>query len=203
VNTALWLVAALVSLAVFAWLIAFDTQPPDEAPQRADATAPDLYMQQAAVTQYADAGDVRYELRAIEIRHFESERITELTSPTLTLNRAPQSAWIASARHGTIEEADAATGSAEVVTLRGDVRLSQADSTQHLELTCSELEIYPERRFARTDQPVIITATSGRTTAAGLSGDLDTGLLKLTSTATQRVKSVVLPGQIHWNEPRR
>ena len=202
-NTAVWLIAALVSLAVFVWLIAFDSPQQDDLVRGADATSPDLYMQRAAITQYADDGGVRYELRATEVRHFESQRITQLNSPTLKLNREPRPAWIASARNGTIEEVDLATGDEEIVTLRGDVRLAQPESKQQLELACSELEIYPGRRFARTDQPVIITATSGRTTAAGLSGDLDAGLLKLTSTATQRVKSVVLPGQIPWNEPRR
>jgi lipopolysaccharide export system protein LptC len=201
VNTALWLIAAVASLVIFIWLAVFDSPQPDNVPSGHDATMPDLYMQQAAITQYGDDGKVRYELLAIEIRHFEADKVTQLKAPTLTLNRAPQPAWVATARQGTVEDADAAAGREELVTLRGDVRLAQPDSAQRLELTCSEMLIYPGRRFARTDQPVIITSSSGRTTAAGLSGDLDAGLLKLTSTATQRVKSVVLPAQIRWNQP--
>ena len=202
-NTALWLVAALASLAVFVWLVVFDSPSPDEPPPTVATTTPDLYMQQAAVTQYAQDGKLRYRLDAKAIRHFEAQRVTQLEAPTLTLNRAPQSTWVASANTGTVQEAAEGKSHEELVTLRGDVRLAQQDSAQRLVLTCSELEIFPDRRFARTDQPVIITAASGRTTAAGLSGDLDSGLLKLESSAKQRVETVVLPGQIDWIEPRR
>jgi lipopolysaccharide export system protein LptC len=202
VNAALWLIATLASLALFIWLVSLDSSRPDDAVPLEGAAAPDLRMQRATVTQYGDDGTLRYQLQATEIRHFEADAITQLNSPTLTLSRTPQSSWMASARHGTVEHASGADiGADEVVTLRDDVHLIARDSRQNFELTCSRLYIYPARRFAETDEPVIIDAASGRTTAAGLSGDLDSGLLKLASSATQRVKTVVLPGETDWNQP--
>jgi len=157
---------------------------------------PDLYMAKAAITQYADDGTVRYRLLSDEVRHFESEGTTRLVSPTLILDRAPQPSWSASAKQGTVNYRDTPEGKREeVVELSEDVRLELREPSNPIELTCRSLQIYPDRQFAETDQPVMITSNSGSTSAVGLSGDLNSGLFKLASSTTQRVHTVVPPGQ--------
>ena len=57
---------------------------------------------------------------------------------------------------------------------------------------CSSIR---NRQFAETDQPVIIDTNSGRSSAVGLSGDLNSSLLKLSSIASERVHTIVMPDQ--------
>jgi lipopolysaccharide export system protein LptC len=160
------------------------------------AGEPDLYMAKATITQYADDGTISYRLWSDETRHFESEDVTRLVSPTLTFNRAPQSSWSASAKQGLVNYKDTPDGKPEeVVALSGDVRLQSTEPPNPIDITCASLLIYPDRQFAETDQPVMITGNSGSTSAVGLSGDLNSGLFNLSSSTTQRVHNVVLPGQ--------
>ena len=157
---------------------------------------PDLYMAKAAVIQYADDGTISYQLRSDEVRHFEAEDVTRLVSPTLTLNRAPQTSWSATATEGLVNYKETSDGKREeVVELSGNVRLRRIEASNPVELTCPFLQIYPDRQFAETDQPVMITGNSGSTSAVGLSGDLNSGLFNLSSSSTQRIHTVVLPGQ--------
>jgi lipopolysaccharide export system protein LptC len=152
-------------------------------------------MENATITQYADDGAVRYRLASAEVRHYEEEGLTRLVTPALTLNRAPQPPWFARAERGFVRDTESAgSRAAEVILLRDDVHLVQREPDP-VEITCATLRIYPERQFAETDQPVIIQTANGRSTAAGMSGDLRTGLLKLSSTSTARVHTIVLPAQ--------
>jgi lipopolysaccharide export system protein LptC len=163
--------------------------------QPAAAGEPDLYMEKATITQYDDDGAVRYRLLSSEVRHYEDERLTRLVAPTMTLFRAPQPPWFARSNQGFVHDTDPAdekTG--EAVFLREDVHLEQKEPNR-IEITCPTLYVYPGRQFAETDQPVIIETASGRTSAVGMSGDLNTSLLKLSSSTSERVHTIVLPGQ--------
>ncbi len=158
--------------------------------------APDVVMTDASITQYDDVGTVLYQLWSDEIRHFDVPGRTHLKSPTLELNRAPQPSWSATASVGEVSQLTRSDGTTEeLVELTDTVRLTQNDRVHHLQLTTAALSVYPQRRFAESDQPVIITSSSGRTTAAGITGDLKSGLLTLSSSSSQRVHSIVLPGQ--------
>ncbi len=163
--------------------------------QSAAAGEPDLYMEKATITQYGEDGAVSYRLLSNEVRHYENEALTQLAAPTMTLFRAPQPPWFARSNEGFVHDTDAPESKgAEEILLRDDVRLEQRDPNP-IEITTSSLRIYPDRQFAETDQPVIIDTTSGRTTAVGMSGDLKTSLLKVSSSASEKVHTIVLPGQ--------
>ena len=169
----------------------------DVAPSEQPAAAgePDLYMEKATITQFTEDGTVSYKLLSSEVRHYEDDRITRLVAPTMTLFRAPQPPWFARSNEGFVRDTDAADGkTAEVIFLRDDVHLEQREPTR-IEIMTPTLYVYPDRQFAETDQPVIIDTTSGRTTAVGMSGDLNTSLLNLSSSASERVHTIVLPGQ--------
>src|SRR5262245_18965179 len=77
------------------------TKVPDAASPTQTAE-PDVYMADATVTKYEDDGTIGYRLFSDEARHFELEDVTQLVSPKLTLNRAPQPSWSASADHGLV-----------------------------------------------------------------------------------------------------
>jgi lipopolysaccharide export system protein LptC len=184
-------VALLISLRDWRGIGPTPAEPP------AAAGEPDLYMEQATITQYGDDGAIRYHLVSAEVRHYDAEGLTRLVAPTLTLNRAPQPPWFARAQAGFVHDTNAeGARTAEVILLRDDVHLEQREPN-HVEIMSQTLTIYPDRQFAETDQPVIIDTASGRSTAVGMTGDLRTGLLKLSSTATARVHTVVTPAQVN------
>ena len=166
---------------------------PNEQP--ASAGEPDLYMEKAAITQYGEDGTVRYRLLSTEVRHYEDERITRLVAPTMTLFRAPQQPWFARSNEGLVHDTDTVDGKRdEIILLRDDVHLEQREPNR-IAISSPDLYVYPDRQFAETNQPVIIDTTSGRTHAVGMSGDLNTSLLKLSSSASERVHTIVMPGQ--------
>src|SRR5262245_9771031 len=164
--------------------------------QRVTAGEPDLLMEQATITQFGEDGTVRYRLLSTEVRHYEDQQITHLVAPTLTLNRtAPQPPWSARANEGFVHDTQGEHGeTAELIVLRDDVHLTQHEPDP-IEITGPSMNIFPERQFAETDQPVMIQTAAGRSYAAGMSGDLNTGLFKLKSIESQRVHTVVLPEQ--------
>src|SRR5262245_4644308 len=169
--------------------------PPE--PIEALADAPDLYMENAQITQYGRDGGVQYRLDSDTIRHFDVENLTRLESPVFELYRSGGLPWLARSTHGYIRyRSQTPPPQEEVVYLRENVRLEQrASDGDFVKLTTDALYVYPDRRFAETDRPVMIDTNSGRTTAVGLKGDLSRGLLKLFSAADTKVHTIVLPDQ--------
>ena len=188
---------------------------------------PDVFMQQATITQFTSNGDPKYELYSEQLSHFEKEHLTRMTQPRMTLfakkepsaSREPSAEnvdppWIIQSRHGYIRQRptenavtrdvsfNMAGGSPvknnqEIVFLREDVKLSrEASQGTGMVLRTQTLYVYPHRQFAESDQPVMIDSSMGRTRAAGFTGDLKTGILKLISSKEQRVHTIVLPHQI-------
>ena len=165
---------------------------------------PDVYMERATITQYAESGHYRYKLFSENIRYFEKQQLTRLTEPRLAIYRrsdpetqtnTTQAPWLIESAHGYIRQRK--DTNREVVFLRENVRLKHTPSTgPAMTLRTESLYVYPHRQFAETDQPVMIDSTVGRTKAAGFEGDLNTGLLTMSSSVEQRVHTIVLPSQI-------
>ena len=191
-----------VVLAVGSLLLAFYAAPwrgtltPRELPPEL-ADEPDLYMQEATITQYQDDGTIRYRLSSAQIRHFEVEQVTRLLGPDLTLFNHPEPPWEITSERGYIRRRPNEAGvEEEVVFLRDDVVLekSRGDGEQ-ITMRSPTFDIYPERQYAETDQDVMIDTQVGRTSAHGLQGDLKRGLLKLFSKTDAPVHTIVLPQQ--------
>ena len=162
-------------------------------------TSPDLLLSDAVITSFRNDGSLKYLLRSPRIEHFEGDDRTYLSNPDLELHSDPDPPWHMTARKGTISNASSKTGKGkleEQVLLDEDVRMAQifADG-RSFELRTPSIILYPDREYAETTQDVMITTHVGRTTAVGLQGDLDQGLLQLFSDEEQRVHTVLLPDQ--------
>ena len=158
---------------------------------------PDLYMEDATITQYQEDGSLKYQLVAAEIRHFEAAQITRLITPSLKMHSPGKPPWNVSASYGYIRQRALPSGShEEVVFLRENVLLEQKyDDGQQVKLVSPSMYLYPDRQYAETDQDVMIDTDVGRTQAIGMKGDLQRGLLNLFSRSDQRVHTIVLPKQ--------
>ena len=183
-------------LAVGALLLTFyfapwrGTVPPGKLPPEL-AEEPDLYMQQAKITQFQDDGTIQYRLAAREIHHFEADGHTRLLKPDLELHDDPQPPWHITSKHGEIHGTARAPGG-ERVLLRDSVVVHQdGPGADYLTIRCEALDIYPERKYAETEGDVMIDTDVGRTAARGLQADLARGSMKLSSGTDAAVHTIV------------
>ena len=83
-------------------------------------------MENALITQFQLNGEMKYQLAAVQIRHFERDNLTRLAAPILTLHSDSQPPWKVESDHGYIRRRTGAAGaSEEVVFLRRNVTLEQ------------------------------------------------------------------------------
>ena len=174
------------------------------------AAEPDVYLEEGDITQFAADGSLRYRLRAERVSYFLRDEVTELDAPKLELHNPDAPPWRLAAATGEVRlvPASAAAVDGEVggetegrtegrteeeLTLRGAVRLRQEHADGFTEVSTEQLVLYPARRFARADEPVIVATPAQRATAAGLSADLRNGRMTLFSSTHQRVSIVVEP----------
>ena len=160
-------------------------------------TEPDVYGKEVRFNQLRPDGTLHYRLHAETIRQFNNDQLTRMTAPELRLLNPEQPPWDIESNHGYMRKRKAPDGNLEdVVYLRDEVELEQNHPTNGLvKLRADFFYIYPDRQFAETNQDVMIDTQVGRTRAGGLKVDLATGVLKLSSSRTQRVHTIVLPEQ--------
>ena len=192
----LWALGTLLAAALVYQLIGKDAPVAENHGTDRDRE-PDIYAEDVLFTQMRADGSLHYRLSANAIAQFNREQLTRLTQPDLHLINPDQPPWDIAAKHGYIRKRPGPEGAPEeVVYLREAVEMQQSHPKHGQILLRSEsFHIYPNRQFAETDQDVMIDTKVGRTQAAGLTADLQTGLLNLTSNSRQRVHTIVLPEQ--------
>lgn len=155
---------------------------------------PDIYMDAPEVAQYRPDGTLEYRLLAADAQHFQPEARTLLRAPRLTLFRAEEPPWSVRADRGTLQRPPGTPE--ETVLLTGDVVLQAPQQAgDPLRLLTERLTLYPGRQYAETDQDVMIQGRFGQTTATGLAGDLQLGLIRLFSAQGRPVVTVLQPEQ--------
>ena len=194
-----WSAVALCGLASGVWFIfeQFHETPIDRALPPELADEPDLYIEDAIISQFRADGKLKYRLASQEIRHFELDQVTRMRAPELTLYNLDSPPWNIVSEHGDIRQRPTHSGDTEeVVLLRESVSVKQQfEDGRHTILYAPSLDLYPDRQYAETSQDVMIDTEVGRTLAVGLEAHLARGLLTLSSTVDQRVHTIVLPGQ--------
>jgi len=193
----LFVAIILVLTGYLIWSFARTNQAPPENMSNFTAEQPDLYGEDIQFNQLNPDGSLHYRLHARNIRQFAKHQLTEMQFPTLHLVSPTHPPWDIDSQTGTIQTQTATTGASEdVVHLREDVRMVQNHPDNGiLTIRSDAFLLYPNRQYAQTDQDVIIDTKVGRTTAASMIADLETGILKLSSSSAQRVHTIVLPGQ--------
>lgn len=164
-----------------------------EASQMAE---PDVQGNNVTFRQFHPDGDLHYRLLAAGIRQFSDIQTTHLDNPDLHLRSPAQPPWDIQSRSGYIKREEVSGVAQDTVFLNNQVELVQQHPTNGtLTLRSNSFYLYPARQYAVTNEDVTIDTEVGRTQAGGLTIDLDTGILNLNSSATQRVHTIVLPEQ--------
>lgn len=196
-RTVLAVLSLAVALAVlYRWLAPHPTIVSEED-ITIDRDEPDLYGKQITFNQLRQDGTLHYSLKADTIRQYIDSEMTQMTQPVLHLLNPERPPWDVRSAHGYISKQPNPEGAPEdVVYLRDQVELiHQHPRNGVVRVSSATLYIYPERQYAQTDQNVMIDTEVGRTKAAGMAADMGSGLLKLSSSPTQRVHTIVLPEQ--------
>ncbi len=190
-------VSAFLGVALLAYYLLGRDSEPEEPVQTVIMTEPDVYGVDVLFNQLRPDGTLHYRLKAQEIRQFEKDELTRMTLPQLHLVSPEQPPWDITSQHGYIRKRTDPQGRPEdVVYLREEVLMTQTHTQRGpIFVRSNVFYIYPDRQFAETDQDVMIDTEVGRTKAAGMHVDLESGLLTLSSTGTQRVHTIVLPEQ--------
>jgi len=211
-------IAAVLAIGVL-WLEAQKAEPTATAalpPELKDE--PDLYINAATIHQFRADGSRKYLLKADNVNHFDDQSVTRMQAPNLLLDSkqstrpiagagaeasADTSAapWRATSNIGYVRQRPGPSGaSEEVVLLKEDVVLSQTrEPPRYLSVRTTSLYLYPDREYVETNDSVTIDTHTGRTKAAGMRGNLTTGVLRLvgdsSSSKATRVQTIVLPFQ--------
>ena len=149
------------------------------------------------ISEFHTDGSLKYQLAASQIRYFESQQVTRLTQPELVLFSESDPPWRIRAASGFMRPRESAQGDVEdEVLLRDKVQMEQqTPEGEMFSVVTSRLTLYPDRRYATSDQDVMIDTHVGRTQAVGVHGDLKQGTFELSSDARQRVHTILLPSQ--------
>ena len=107
-NRLQWLLLALAVAAAAILVASWDRGVDDGAGSHAGPTAsePDLFMENAVISQFDAIGNLRYRMRAQRISHFADRRVTRLLAPAMQLQRSAGPPWTARAAQGEIDYTD-------------------------------------------------------------------------------------------------
>ena len=159
------------------------------------ADEPDVYIEGAAITRFGADGGIRYRLWADRIKQFEGVGVTYFENPIVRLHQQAGPPWQANATRGEIRRRPGSDGAEEEhLRLSDNVELTrQYDDGRQFALKTDTLDVYPGRKYAETDQAVMIETSGSKTTAAGFEADMERGWMKLLSGPGRRVHIVVEP----------
>ena len=199
-QAVLGLVALATLLALGGWFgrLGLDEPATDvDYEQIIERKQPDVLGEAVTFSELRPDGSLQYRLLADTIQQFDADRLTRLEDPDLHLTSERQPPWDVTARHGYLRVRLNPQGEEEdVVFLREDVHMVQLHPRNgRLSLRSETMYIVPDREYAQTDEDVMIDTEVGRTRAAGMIADMATGKLRLSSSASQRVHTIVLPEQ--------
>ncbi len=177
----------LLLLAVLTWWLDAKVRATLDAAAATSRGAPDFYIEGFKAVRMNTDGSRRYELAGKRLVHYELERKSMLSSPTLLYydyQRAPVSV--------SADTAEIESGG-ENVYFRGDVRIERPayDVYPPLGIVTSYLHVIPDEEIAKTDQAVTMAEGNSTLRSVGLEFDNKTQQVELLSQV-----------QAHYENPR-
>lgn len=173
--------ALLAILALLTLWIERTVQPPVHKPDGSTRHDPDYMLNNFVTTKYDINGNVRYILRASEMRHFPDNDTTELTNPDLIQFGVNAPDTTIKAKRGLV------SSNGENVKFLDDVKVVRKAYGERSEMTLLTefLNVTPEKEIATTDRPVIIQqAPETVTHATGMIYDNKQQTIKLLKNVT-------------------
>lgn len=124
-----------------------------------------FYITQANSREFDDQGLLDFTLNSDSVRHDPRNGSARLSNPHLEVFRDGNLQWITDAQLGIVSQ------HGNQVKLRQRVVVRSADEQSIM--TTPTLIIYPEKKLAKTEQPVTLRNPHGFTRSIGLTADLN------------------------------
>jgi lipopolysaccharide export system protein LptC len=177
----------LLLLAVLTWWLDAKVRSPQNLAGASARGAPDFYIEGFKAVRMNPDGTRRYELAGERLVHYETDRSSILSSPTLLYHDYKRAPLTVSADSAELESGG------ENVYFRGNVRIERPafDLNPQLGLATSYLHVIPDEEIAKTDQAVTMVEGNSTVRSVGLEFDNKASRVKLLS----RV-------QAHYENPR-
>ncbi len=142
---------------------------------------------------FSQTGQLSYEIRTTDLQQYAEQRYATVTEPTIQIQDQQLRPWQIVASQGKVTQAGETTKDDELELL-GRVRVSQISPqgrNHGLRVETSSLRVYPKRKHAVTEQPVMVFHPRFITTSNGLDLDLQTGTLRFVRGDATRVVSKI------------
>jgi lipopolysaccharide export system protein LptC len=145
--------------------------------QQQASSGADYYITQFSATEMDEKGRPLHRLQADYMAHFVHNDTIEVTHPHATLFRPDEADWQLHANHALVEERGG------ILRLSGDVLARQPGYDGHAltEFRTDNLKVWPDKHYAETDDPVVITRPGSRIDAIGMRAHFDQEQLELRS----------------------
>ncbi|WP_439133188.1 LPS export ABC transporter periplasmic protein LptC [Pseudomaricurvus sp.] len=182
-----WLAPAFIILLTCLFLVFWDSPPETFLPQKPETPKtskhPSNIVHNAVRRRFDENGQLSSVFVASETRYYQknpkrrtAKDYADLTAPKLTMYSVDKPPTTIVSNTGK------ARNNGNLVQLWGDVHITRTDTLgQSSELTTPYLVVKPERQYAETDKPVIITSPGNTTHAVGMEAYLKTDTIKLLS----------------------
>lgn len=152
-----------------------------ERPANSARPASDYYGEQVHILDYDRQGELAQRINSPSIQHLTSDDLLHLTQPSGQLLRPGQPDWTLRADTGRLDEKGA------MLWLEGNVEAARKDGSTRLQT--ATLRVEPQRKYAETDDAVIISAPQGRTESQGMRAFLDRDTVELKSRVKGRYEA--------------
>jgi lipopolysaccharide export system protein LptC len=140
-------------------------------------TNPDFFMTSATYTKFNTEGNIQNRIETEKITHFTANNTYLFQKPKMVIYNPNEQPWYISANKGESKKGRS------TVNLRDNVKIIRAAGANNsdFDITTAMLTIYPDIKFAETEQPVTIIQNGNITKAVGAKSDFKTGIVKLMS----------------------
>jgi len=136
----------------------------DTGAHRTRPRLPDYVVDRFSAVETNDSGRPIRHLKAIELRHYATENVSELDQPRLELYQIKGPSWHAKADRGTIY------ADGDQIRLEGNVELNRAgdDENRPAHFETERLDIWRKQGLAETDLEVRVNSDGDVLTANGM-----------------------------------
>lgn len=139
--------------------------------------APDFSMTNASYVKFDQNGDISNQFYTSKITHFTTNNNYIFDNPRMKMYNTNEQPWYITANKGRSE------GGKSKVYLWDNVKVTQTATPNNsdFDITTTSLTVYPNIKFAETNDPVIIIQGGSIAKATGAKADFKSGTVNLLS----------------------
>ncbi len=165
--TRLWLILALLILAIVSWnIVELSTSKKNSPP--ISSRQLDFYATGIDTLKTDSQGQPKNRLVATKMLHFEKDGHTELEQPVATLFATDSSPWVITAERGRI------SSGGDIITMTKKVHITrEADKTnQSILITTESLIVEPDRDYVETSDPIRLVSDNHTVESVGMKANI-------------------------------